>query len=141
MNCHQAAEKVREKKGSQGYTLIEVLIALSIFSLGILAVGAMQITSTNSYTGARIHTEEYSWVVDQIERLTALDYDHPDLVATEPPATPLLPHLDPRPKGPYTVSWTVVDNSPVTGAKRIAVTVTGSHRRARPIRIDFIKAR
>jgi hypothetical protein len=91
----------------------------------------MQINSANSNPGARIHTEEYTWVVDRIERLTALGYDDPDLDAG--------PHSVVQ--GPYTVSWTVVDDLPVAGAKRIAVTATGAHRRARPITIDFIKAR
>ena len=139
MFCHKAAETIREKRGQQGFTLIEVLIAMAIFSVGMLAVGAMQITSTNTNASARIHTEEYTWVVDQIERLTALDYDHPDLVATEPPATPLPPHSVPQ--GPYTVSWRVWDDTPVVGAKRITVTANGLHHRARPITIDFIKAR
>jgi len=139
MFCHKAAETIREKRGQRGFTLIEVLIAMAIFSVGMLAVGAMQITSTNTNASARIHTEEYTWVVDQIERLTALDYDHPELVATEPPATPLPPHSVVQ--GPYTVSWTVVDDTPVAGAKRITVTADGPHSRARPITIDFIKAR
>jgi prepilin-type N-terminal cleavage/methylation domain-containing protein len=139
MFCHKAAETVREKRGRRGFTLIEVLIAMAIFSIGILAVGTLQITSTNSNATARIHTEEYTWVVDQIERLTGLDYDHDDLVATEPPATPLPPHSVVQ--GPYTVSWRVWDDTPVSGAKRIAVTADGSHSRARPITINFIKAR
>ena len=131
MYCHKAAETVREKEGQQGFTLIEVLMAMAIFSLGMMAVGAMQITSTNSNASARIHTEEYTWVVDQIERLTALSYDHDDLDLGE--------HEFPQP--PYTVRWTVAVDSPVVGAKRIAVTADGSHRRARPITIEFIKAR
>ena len=138
MYFHQAAETIREQRGSRGFTLIEVLLAMAIFSIGILAVGAMQINSTNSNTGARIHTEEYTWVVDQIERLTALGYDDDDLDPNDP--------ADPNDfhsvnQGPYTVSWTVVDDSPVAGAKRIAVTVTGAHHRARSITINFIKAR
>jgi len=132
MFCHKAAETIREKRGQQGFTLIEVLIALAIFSVGMLAVGAMQITSTNSNASARIHTEEYTWVVDQIERLTALSYDDDDLDPDEDHSVV---------QGPYTVSWTVVDDAPVVGAKRIAVTADGSHRRARPITIEFIKAR
>ena len=131
MFCRQAAETVRVENGRHGFTLIEVLIAMAIFSIGILAVGAMQISSTNSNAGARIQTEEYTWVVDQIERLTGLDYDDPDLDAGG--------HSIAR--APYTVSWTVVDNQPVNGAKRIAVTADGSHRRARALTIEFLKAR
>jgi len=129
MFCHQAAETVREKRGHRGFT--------------ILAVGTLQITSTNSNARARIHTEEYTWVVDQIERLTGLDYDDPFLEATvlPLPAAPLPPHSDSVDRGPYTVSWTVEDDTPVEGAKRIAVTADGSHSRARPITIVFIKAR
>ena len=131
MFCHKAAETIREKRGQRGFTLIEVLIAMAIFSVGMLAVGAMQITSTNTNASARIHTEEYTWVVDQIERLTALDYDLGDLTAGDHSVV----------QGPYTVSWTVVDDTPVAGAKRITVTADGPHRRARPITIEFIKAR
>lgn len=119
------------KKGSQGFTLLEVLIAIAIFSLGILAVGAMQMNSTSSNTGARIHTEASTWLVDRIERMTAMSYDDPDLAAGAHSVV----------QGAYTISWTVMDDSPVAGAKRIAVTATGSHPRARPITIDFIKAR
>ncbi len=133
MFCHKAAETIREKRGRRGFTLIEVLIAMAIFSLGMLAVGTLQITSTNSNASARIHTEEYTWVVDQIERLTALGYDDADLDETPPIHTVV--------QGPYTVSWTVEDDKPATGAKSIAVTADGSHSRARPITINFIKAR
>jgi prepilin-type N-terminal cleavage/methylation domain-containing protein len=132
MFCDQTAETIRKKSGSRGFTLVEVLMAMAIFSIGILAVGTMQINSANSNTGARIHTEEYTWVVGQIERLTALDYDHGDLSED-------VDHSVVR--GPYTVSWTVVDDSPIDGAKRITVTATGAHARARPITIEFIKAR
>ena len=131
MYCHKTAETIREKKGQQGFTLIEVLIAMAIFSIGILAVGAMQITSTNSNASARIHTEEYTWVVDQIERMTALDYEHADLDPGDHSVT----------QEPYTVSWTVVDDTPVEGAKSITVTADGPHAQARPITIAFIKAR
>lgn len=131
MDCRQAAETVPGKRGRHGFSLIEVLIAMAIFSIGILAVGAMQISSTNSNTGARIQTEAYTWVVDQIERLAALDYDHLDLNSDD--------HSIAR--GPYTVSWTVEENMPVDGAKRIAVTAVGSRSQARPLTIEFIKAR
>jgi prepilin-type N-terminal cleavage/methylation domain-containing protein len=140
MLCHQAAETVRVKRGHRGFTLIEVLIAMAIFSIGILAVGTLQITSTNSNASARIHTEEYTWVVDRIERMTALDYDDPDLTATPPYDDPGGHSVD-QDQGLYVVTWWVSDDTPVAGAKRITVEADGSHRRARPITIVFIKAR
>jgi hypothetical protein len=73
-------------------------------------------------------------VVDQIERLTGLPYenllDPNDPLASNDPDDPNDFHSVSR--GPYTISWKVVENSPVNGAKRIAVTADGSHRRARP---------
>ena len=73
--------QIKIMRKDTGFTLLELMVAMVIFSIGILAVGAMQITSTNSNASARIQTEEYTWVVDQIERLTALDYDLGDLTA------------------------------------------------------------
>ncbi|MEJ2165264.1 MAG: prepilin-type N-terminal cleavage/methylation domain-containing protein [Desulfobacterales bacterium] len=131
MFYRQAAAMLSGKKGGQGFTLLEVLIAIAIFSIGILAVGTMQINSVNSNTGARIHTEASTWLVDRIERMAAMSYDDPALAAGTHSVD----------QGIYTISWTVVDDSPVAGAKRIAVTATGTHPRARPLTIDFIKAR
>ncbi len=138
MFCQLAAKMIRPKRGSQGFTLLEVLMAFAIFSVGILAVGALQINSANTNTGARIHTEESTWVADQIERLTSLSYNDADLDPNDP-ADPNDFHSVVH--GPYTISWTVVEDSPVAGAKRIVVTATGSHHRARPITIEFLKAR
>ncbi len=129
MDCRQTIETIREQGDSRGFSLLEVLIALAIFSLGMLAVGALQFNSTNNNTGARIHTQASTLLVDQIERLTALAYDDADLDAGNHSAV----------QDPYTVSWAVVDDAPAAGAKMIAVTVTGTHPRARPITISFVK--
>ncbi|CAB1075920.1 hypothetical protein D1AOALGA4SA_3724 [Olavius algarvensis Delta 1 endosymbiont] len=131
MDCHLQEDTTRPEIGSRGFTLMEVLIALAIFSIGILAVGTLQITSSNSNTGARIYTEEYTWVLDQIEQLAALDYDDAALDAGTRSVV----------QGPYTITWTVTEDSPVTDAKSISVTADGAHPQARPITIDFIKAR
>ena len=71
---------------SQGYSLIEVLIAMAIFAIGILALFSMQINSTQSNALARGMTEDYTCAVDKVEELLTLPYDdnllragvHPD---------------------------------------------------------------
>ncbi|UCG06203.1 MAG: prepilin-type N-terminal cleavage/methylation domain-containing protein [Desulfobacterales bacterium] len=65
----------------QGYSLIEVLIAMAVFSIGILAVFSMQITATNSNTMARGMTESYNCALDKAEELLALPFNDADLTA------------------------------------------------------------
>lgn len=128
---HKQSTKIR-KSGDQGFTLIEVLIALSIFSIGILAVANLQISSTNHTTSARKHTEAVTWAGDLIEFLTVLDYDDGNLDAGTHQII----------EGIYTIDWNVTDSSPLNNAKTINVSITyGAFGGQRSISLDFIKAR
>ena len=127
----QATHKIKTKRDNRGFTLIEVLIATAIFSIGIMAVGTMQVTSINSNARARMQTEGYTWVADCIEGLATLPYTHDDLTAGD---------HGPVAEGTYAISWLVQDDTPLTGTKAITVTVTGANPRARPLSIDYIKA-
>ena len=64
---------------SQGYSLIEVLIAMAVFSIGILAIFSMQITATNGNALARGMTENYNCALDKVEELLALPFNHANL--------------------------------------------------------------
>lgn len=131
MFTQQATHQIKTKRDNRGFTLIEVLIAMAIFSVGILAVGSMQLISINSNARARMHTEGYTWVVDRIEWLTTLPYDDAELTAGD---------HGPVAEGTYAISWFVQDDTPLAGTKAITVTVTGANPRARPLSIDYIKA-
>jgi len=131
MFTKQATHKIKTKRDNRGFTLIEVLIAMAIFSIGILAIGSMQVTSINSNARARMHTEGYTWVGDRIERLTTLSYDDDDLTAGD---------HGPVAEGTYAISWNVQDDTPLAGTKEITVAVTGANPRARPLSIVYIKA-
>ncbi len=131
MFTQHATQKIKAKRDNRGFTLIEVLIAMAIFSVGILAVGSMQLISINSNARARMHTEGYTWVVDRIEWLTTLPYDDAELTAGD---------HGPVAEGTYAISWFVQDDTPLAGTKAITVTVTGANPRARPLSIDYIKA-
>jgi prepilin-type N-terminal cleavage/methylation domain-containing protein len=122
-----------------GFTLLEVMIALAIFAIGILAVSAMQINSINQNAGARMQTEATSLASDSMERLLALPYDHEQL---DPDVT-LNPHR--MAMGAYTVEWTVTTpavGDPVYGdipVKMIDMTVSCDNRNARPVVLSCIR--
>jgi prepilin-type N-terminal cleavage/methylation domain-containing protein len=127
-----------------GFTLVEVLIALAIFSIGMLAVGSIQISSTARNTGARISTEASIWSRDQVESLMLLPYDSsPQL---DPGPAGLGPPLHQVSQGQYTVQWDVWDDTiatpwgvtPSTNTKIIRVTVVGP-RNNRSATVTFVR--
>ena len=139
----------KDKKSNykeRGFTLIEVLIAVAIFSIGILGVGTMQLRSTGGNTNARIGTEASVWAQDRVETLMLLPYTHGDLgVGGHGP-------LD---EGGYQIDWTVYvapgatpagyplwGVTPTANTKIIHVTVTGPKGtfQTNPSTVVFVKA-
>lgn len=127
------------KPDSAGFTMVEVLIALAVFSIGILAVFAMQTTAINQNAAARMQSEATGVAVHTMERLAIAPFDHEDLSA----ATEDNPHQ--QDVGPYRVEWQVTTpapGDPVYGevpVKMIALTVDSANPHARPVTLSFIK--
>jgi len=114
-----------------GFSLIEVLIAMAIFSIGILAVGAMQLQSMNvNFSGGQL-TSCSTIAQGKIEELMTLDYDNDQLTQDGSP------HIDADPPESYEVSWVVTDGIPIPGAKEIVVMVAG---RGKTVRLTYVKA-
>jgi prepilin-type N-terminal cleavage/methylation domain-containing protein len=113
------------RSAESGYTLIEVLIALAIFSLGFMAMGALQSSSLMQTGEATRNTEAWTVLEDQSELLKALPFyandngadDDGDGVTDETdeelPVLAAGPHNAARADGRYTVHWQVVDDDPV----------------------------
>jgi type II secretion system protein I len=126
------------KQGMQmeikGFTLIEVLIVMAIFSIGILAVASMQMTSTKGNASARRMTEATALAENQIENLMQVSYDHADLNPANNP------HQSTQ--GPYTVNWNVteidLDEDGTNDSKTIDVAVNWSYGRDRSVSIQYI---
>ena len=120
--------------GIKGFTLIEVLIVLAIFSIGILAVAAMQVTSTKGNASARRITEATALAENQIENLMQLSYDHADLNPANNPHQSI--------QGPYTVNWNVteidLDADGTNDSKTVNVAVNWSYGRDRSVSIQYI---
>jgi type IV pilus assembly protein PilV len=101
-----------------GFALIEVLMAMVIFAVGILALAGLQITTISGNAAARMQTEATAIGARFIERLRSLPFNHEDLLQTVQPHS--LPASASR---PYTVNWTVRADMPVNGTKTVRVTV------------------
>jgi len=115
----------------RGFTLIEVLVAMAIFAIGILAVAGLQIRSINLNSSARMQSEATIVAVDVMERLASLPYEHPDLDESS--------GTQQNQVGAYTVFWQITDESPISWCKTIAVWVTADNPNAREVRINFIR--
>jgi type IV pilus assembly protein PilV len=141
---------------SQGYTLIEVMIAIAIFSIGFLAVGSMQLTAMRTGVNSRSQTTVLSIAKDRAEELEVLPYTHADLAGSAAPGTTHAPTADgdgidndengiiddeTAGTGHVSIRWIIIDDQPITGAKSIRVIVdrTGG-RDDRSATLDFIKA-
>jgi type IV pilus assembly protein PilV len=118
----------------RGFTLIEVLIVMTIFSIGILAVAAMQMTSTKGNASARRMTEATALAEKQIENLMLLPYDHADLDPTNNP------HVSAQ--GPYSVNWNVteidLDSNGTNDSKEVNVTVSWRYAGQRNLSMLYI---
>lgn len=121
----------------KGFTLLEVLIAISIFSIGILGVASMQITAINGTASARMRTEAATWAADRVERLMVLPYNHTDLDQANNP------HSATEGEGVYNIVWNITDDV-INNFKEISITVTwagrGGQQSIQSIPLSFIKA-
>src|ERR1043166_508203 len=99
---------------SKGFTIVEVLVAASIFSIAIVGVAistksVIQTNQKNYFTSVAT-----SLAQDKLEELKAT----PSTIASGGPISDVIDGQT------FTRTWTVTSNSPISGVKKIDVTVT-----------------
>lgn len=108
-----------EKGATAGFTLIEVLVAMSIFSIAVLglAVGATTVMRANQ-TGlySTIATNQAQDKLEELKAKTSANITSCSSSCDSPAKT--------FNNVTFTRTWTVTADSPVTGVKKIDVTVT-----------------
>ncbi len=118
-------KKYIHNHGQQGFTLIEVMMAMVILGVGILAIAALQTRNVTYNTGSKKQTEGYTWAMDQVEKLSVTDYSTVNTGSAN--------------QGPYTVTWTVVNHLNIPNAKTVNVQVNWAAQ-VRPVaQIVFTK--
>ena len=101
----------RSSKNKRGFTLLEAVMAMAIFSIGILAVGSMQLWNTKNNTTGNHTTQATMLARQKIEELKTVS-DLTTLPTTEQSDT----------SGVYTRKWVTSQLSGST-AYRLTVTV------------------
>jgi type IV pilus assembly protein PilV len=119
----------------RGFTFVELLIVIAIFSIGILAVASMQVTAINANASARMSGEATTLASNQIEALMAADYDSDE--ALNPASNP---HT--LVQGAYTINWTVtesdIDGDGTNESKTVFVTVRCANPNAKDVSMQYI---
>ena len=126
------ATKIRKASKEKGFTLLEVIVAISILSFGLLAVASMQVTAImgNSLSGNL--TEASALAGDRMEKLMSMDYDAAQLDDTDDDGADGLEDAsaatadgeDPRDLGIYDIYWNVAENATFNDTKTVNVIVT-----------------
>jgi type IV pilus assembly protein PilV len=108
----------------RGFSLIEILIALAIFSFGILAVAQLQLLNNRNNTNGNVMTMATLLARQQMEILKS-EADVTTLSSGADPNNPITANGNPG--GIFTRSWTITN--PLGGSTSRRVDVTVSWRR------------
>jgi len=111
-------QKKERPIGEKGFTLLEVIVAISILTFGLLSVASMQLTAIRGNYNASNITEATTVAQDRLEDLMGLLYSDPLL----DPGNDLSDPNPPSPSG-YTITYDVSDDNPMIKTKLITVTV------------------
>ncbi|MGD9160533.1 MAG: prepilin-type N-terminal cleavage/methylation domain-containing protein [Desulfobacteraceae bacterium] len=146
---------VKRVKGNEGFTLLEVIMAISILTIGLLAVASLQINAMRGNSMSMDYTESTERVQDRVEKLLNLDIGDAALADSDGDGTDGLDitgdDADHKDYGSiYNIFWNVADDKvwngagwrDVNGVKTIRVIVTWTDRGApRTYKFDLLRNR
>jgi prepilin-type N-terminal cleavage/methylation domain-containing protein len=103
---------------NHGFTLVEMMVALVLFGVGMMALAQSLPRGLSVRDQARRMTVASSMAQEGVERLRNLPFNHADLADGN--------HTDPdNPvEGAYSRRWAIQVDTPVPDMKRVTMTVT-----------------
>jgi prepilin-type N-terminal cleavage/methylation domain-containing protein len=115
----------------KGFTIIEVMIVIGIFAIGILAVASMQVSAFQGNRSATLRTMAITLATEHIENLVSQNYGS------------IAGSTNPNTVDNFDISWVVTNStSPSPATKTIVVTVTWNDRgESRNVNLNHIIAK
>ncbi|BCR04637.1 hypothetical protein DESUT3_17060 [Desulfuromonas versatilis] len=113
-------------KGQKGFTLVELLIALTIFAIGLLSLAGMQVTAIQTNSSASSLSAATALAQGVMEEILALDVNHPLIRTNAADATWWSDRVVDGGGGSYDATYDVVRDAPVVGVSTITVTVSNN---------------
>lgn len=132
--------------GQDGMSLVEVLVAIVLFSIGSLMAVTMTTTSLKANSNSHATGEGVNLGRINMERLISLDYESTDLQDTTADGVAGLLAADSANadhsfvSGRYLVAWNVAADEPVNGAKTLSVVVSWPGSPGKQVVFQTIKA-
>lgn len=127
-----------------GFTLIEVMVAMCVLTIGIFSLFSMQTTSTLSNIKASNITAASNWAMDSMEKIIEMDYDEFEDVNDDGAAG-----LDERDNPDeqstsdddmYTIYLNVAEDTPIEGCKTLRVHIEdNNHLMKNVVTYQYIK--
>ncbi|MBW1913263.1 MAG: prepilin-type N-terminal cleavage/methylation domain-containing protein [Deltaproteobacteria bacterium] len=139
LNMTNTSFKYGQINRDKGFTILEVLFAISILSIGILAVASLQASAIRGNDFAGSATNGTIWAADKMEKLIAMafdDYDDSNLRDTDGDGDGGLDDATiatadhNETQGDWTVLWNISDNSLINNTKTVNVIVNWTNHGA-----------
>ena len=125
-------------KNEKGYSLIEVLIAIVVLGIGILALATLQLSSIKGNAFSQHLTEANAITQNEMERLVSLQLTDPDLTSGNHTTTVTGGAAG---STSYAVLWNVQLDTPITNTKRINLTTTWNESGVQhSVQMSFIRS-
>jgi type IV pilus modification protein PilV len=135
------------RRARAGFSMLEIMIALGVLSLGVLAMTAGQLAAIKLSGDSRSRTVAMSLAqqsLETVQTLSAQDVKDsvPESGTANDPNNPLNPSPDANDNITYNRSWTVEEDTPETGVITITIQIDWVDEQgvARTTRLRTLKA-
>ena len=123
------------QRAQAGFTIVEVLVALAIFAIGLAGIGSLLGTTVRANGLAAQLTAATQLTQDKLEELRNTPYT---AVASGADSTGLTETGEAG--GIYTRTWTVTTGTPAATAKTVVVTVGWTGRTSHQVQLQTVVA-